>query len=193
MTAQPPIIEVLFSSDAIAERIDVLAAAIRESGLQSMLVVPILKGSFIFAADLIRAMHRAGLMPEVDFLSLASYGTAEHSSGTVRVVRDIESAVGGRDVLIVDDILESGRTLAFAKNLLEQRGAARVKTCVLLDKNVARAVPFTADFAAFECPREFVIGYGMDLAHRYRELPYVGRLVRAEGPSGGHDGTNPSG
>ncbi len=193
MTAQPPTIEVLFSSDAIAERIDVLAAAIRESGLQSMLVVPILKGSFIFAADLIRAMHRAGLTPEVDFLSLASYGTAEHSSGTVRVVRDIESAVGGRDVLIVDDILESGRTLAFAKNLLEQRGAASVKTCVLLDKNVARAVPFTADFAAFECPREFVIGYGMDLAHRYRELPYVGRLVRAEGPSGGHDGTNPSG
>jgi len=193
MTMQDPRIEVLFSSDAIAERIDALARGIRQSGHQSILVVPILKGSFVFAADLMRAMHRAGLAPEVDFLSLASYGEAERSSGTVRIVRDIESDVRGRDVLIVDDILESGRTLAFAKSLLEQRGAAQVKTCVLLDKQVPRAVSITADFAAFECPAEFVVGYGMDLAHRYRELPFVGRLVRAEGPTGGHDGTNPSG
>jgi hypoxanthine phosphoribosyltransferase len=192
MTTQDPRVEVLFSSEAIAKRIDGLAESIRQSGLNSVLVVPILKGSFIFAADLIRAMHRVGLAPEVDFLSLASYGEAEHSSGTVRIVRDVESDVRGRDVLIVDDILESGRTLAFAKGLLQHRGATRVETCVLLDKKVPRAVPFMADFAAFECPNEFVVGYGMDLAHRYRELPFVGRLVRAEGPTGGHDGTNPS-
>ena len=191
MTAQGPTIQVLFSSEAIAGRIEALAKGVGQLGLQDILIVPILKGSFIFAADLIRAMHRAGLTPEVDFLSLASYGEAERSSGTVRVVRDIESDVRGRSVLIVDDILESGRTLAFAKDLLEQRGATRVLTCVLLDKKVPRSVPFTSDFAAFECPNEFVVGYGMDLAHRYRELPFVGRLVRAEGPSGGHDGTNP--
>lgn len=192
MTALDPQIEVLFSSETIAERIEALAKGVGQLGLHGILIVPILKGSFIFAADLIRAMHRAGLTPEVDFLSLASYGEAERSSGTVRVVRDIESDVQDRSVLIVDDILESGRTLAFAKDLLQQRGAARVLTCVLLDKKVPRSVPFTADFAAFECPDEFVVGYGMDLAHRYRELPFVGRLVRAEGPSGGHDGTNPS-
>jgi hypoxanthine phosphoribosyltransferase len=93
-------------------------------------------------------------------------------------VRDIETDVGGRNVLIIDDILESGRTLAFAKQHIAQRGAACVLTCVLLNKAVERAVLIDADFTVFECPNEFVIGYGMDLAHRYRELPFVGRLVR---------------
>jgi len=174
-----PAIEVVFSAQAIAERIDALVQGIRDAGLDRMLVVPILKGSFVFAADLIRAMHRAGLAPEVDFLSLASYGEADRSSGSVRIVRDIESDVSGRDILIIDDILESGRTLAFAKELIAARGAASVRTCVLLDKRVPRATPVAADFTAFECPNEFVVGYGMDLAHRYRELPYVGKLVRA--------------
>jgi hypoxanthine phosphoribosyltransferase len=87
--------------------------------------------------------------------------------------------LGGRNVLIVDDILESGRTLAFAKDLVAARGAARVLTCVLLDKPVPRAAEIAADFRAFECPDVFVVGYGMDLAHRLRELPFVGRLVRS--------------
>lgn len=179
MNPEPHAIEVIFSADAIAERIDTLAVRIRETCGTGVLVIPILKGSFVFAADLIRAMHRSGIAPEVDFLSLASYGDAERSSGAVRIVRDIESEVGDRHVLVVDDILETGRTLAFARDLIAGRGAASVRTCVLLDKKVPRAVPITADFAAFECPNEFVVGYGMDLAHRYRELPYVGRLVRA--------------
>ena len=171
-------IEVVFAAETIAERIDVMARAIADEHLERLLVVAVLKGSFVFAADLIRAMHRAGLAPEVDFLSLASYREATRSSGRVDIVRDIETDVGGRNVLIVDDILESGRTLAFAKQHIAERGAARVLTCVLLNKAVERAVPIAADFTVFECPNEFVIGYGMDLAHRYRELPFVGRLVR---------------
>ncbi len=181
MKSGSPAVEVVFSAEAIAARIDALADGICEAGLERLLVVPILKGSFVFAADLMRAMHRAGMAPEIDFLSLASYGETDRSSGTVRIVRDIESDVRGRNVLVVDDILESGRTLAFAKELIAARGAARVHTCVLLDKPASRAVPVAADFTAFECPDEFMVGYGMDLAHRYRELPYVGRLVRDRG------------
>jgi hypoxanthine phosphoribosyltransferase len=111
-------------------------------------------------------------------MSLSSYRDAASSSGRVEIVRDIETDVTGRGVLIVDDILESGRTLAFARDLIAARGAQRVLTCVLLDKPVARARSIAADFSAFECPNVFVVGYGMDLAHRYRELPFVGRLVR---------------
>lgn len=178
MGGENAMIEVVFSAAAIAERLDALVKDIRAAGQQQLVVVPILKGSFMFAADLIRAMHAAGLAPEIDFLSLASYGEAEQSSGAVRIVRDIESDVRGRDVLLVDDILESGRTLAFAKSYLSERGARRVLTCVLLDKPVPRAAPIAADYVAFVCPNEFVVGYGMDLADRYRELPFVGRLVR---------------
>jgi len=172
-------VEIVFAAEAIAERIDAVARRIAEARLERLLVVAILKGSFVFAADLLRAMHRTGLSPEVDFLSLASYREATRSSGRVDIVRDIETDVKDRNVLIIDDILESGRTLAFARDLIVTRGAGRVLTCVLLDKPVERAVPIDADFTAFECPNEFVVGYGMDLAHRFRELPFVGRVVRA--------------
>lgn len=172
-------VEVLFAADAIADRIGKVAQGIADLRLERLLVVAILKGSFVFAADLLRAMHGAGLSPEVDFLSLASYREATQSSGRVDIVRDIETDVEARNVLIIDDILESGRTLAFARDLIAARGAARVLTCVLLDKPVERAVAIHADFTGFECPDEFVVGYGMDLAHRFRELPFVGRLVVA--------------
>jgi len=175
---EPDTIEIVFAAEAIAERIGTVAQRIAGARLERLLVVAILKGSFVFAADLLRAMHRAGLSPEVDFLTRASYREATRSAGTVDIVRDIETDVDGRDVLIVDDILESGRTLAFARDLILARGARRVLTCVLLDKPVERAVPISADFTAFECPNEFVVGYGMDLAHRFRELPFVGRVVR---------------
>jgi hypoxanthine phosphoribosyltransferase len=175
-TSEP--IEVIFSAGAIAEGIDGVARRIAEAKLEDLLIVAILKGSFVFAADLLRALHRAGLAPQVDFLSLSSYRESTQSSGSVRIVRDIETEVAGRHVLIVDDILESGRTLAFAKDLIAARGAMRVLTCVLLDKAVPRAADIAADFSAFQCPDVFVVGYGMDLAHRYRELPFVGRLPR---------------
>jgi hypoxanthine phosphoribosyltransferase len=174
----PARIETVFSATAIAARIDALAGDIAEAGLQDLLAVAVLKGSFVFAADLIRALHRVGLSPEVDFISLSSYRAGTRSLGRIEILRDIETEVRHRNVLLIDDILESGRTLAFAKDLIMARGAARVLTCVLLDKPVARAANITADIRAFECPNVFVVGYGMDLAHRFRELPFVGRLTR---------------
>lgn len=170
-------IEEVFGAVEIAERVTLLAEEIAANGVGRLLVVPILTGSFVFAADLIRALHAAGVFPEVDFISLSSYRKDTRSSGRVEILRDLEMEVSGRDVLIVDDVLDSGRTLAFAKDLLAARGASRVRTCVLLDKKSARAVNVTSDFTAFDCPDYFVVGYGMDLAYRYRELPYVGRVV----------------
>jgi hypoxanthine phosphoribosyltransferase len=163
----------LFSAETIARRIDALARDIAACDLHELIIVAVLKGSFIFAADLIRALAGHGLHPEIDFMFLASYGTGT-TGGDVKILRDVESALQDRDVVIVDDILDSGRTLAFAKDLLQQRGARSVKTCILLDKQVPRAVAVTPDFAGFECPDLFVVGYGMDLAHRYRELPFIG-------------------
>jgi hypoxanthine phosphoribosyltransferase len=171
-------VEVIFSPETIANRIDALAREIAAARLDRLLIIPVLKGSFVFAADLIRALHRAGLQPEVDFISLSSYGKSTKSSARVEILRDIEMNVEGRNVLLVDDILESGRTLAFAKELVAGRGARRITTCVLLNKHVRRAVSVEADFCAFECPEVFVVGYGMDLAHRFRELPFVGHIVK---------------
>jgi hypoxanthine phosphoribosyltransferase len=171
-------IDVLFSETQIAERIKGLAAEIAATKPKNLLVVPVLKGSFIFAADLIRAMHHAGLSPEVDFMILSSYRRATTSSGQVDVLRDIETLVKDRDVLLVDDILESGRTLAYAKDLLSARGASSVKSAVLLFKPGHLAASIKADHCAFNCPDLFVVGYGMDMAHQFRELPFVGHVVQ---------------
>ncbi|MGI9406116.1 MAG: hypoxanthine phosphoribosyltransferase [Hyphomicrobiaceae bacterium] len=175
-----PTIDVIFSPSDISNRIDTLAGEIAAMNLKRLLVVPILKGSFIFAADLLRALHASGVHPEVDFLTLSSYREGTTSTGMVRVVRDIETEIEGRDVLVIDDILESGRTLAHAKDLIAARGANSVTTCVLLDKPVGRVAQIGADLKAFDCPNVFVVGYGMDLAHRFRELPYVGQVVAEE-------------
>lgn len=174
LTADGKTIKVIFPPERIAARIAELAGEIAAADLKDLLVVSILKGSFIFAADLIRALHVAGLAPQVDFMTLSSYGAGTTSSGRINVVRDIDLDVTGRDVLIVDDILESGRTLAHARQILAERGAARVLSCVLLNKPVGRIAGVAADFQAFDCPDVFVVGYGMDSAYRYRELPYVG-------------------
>jgi len=176
-SAQTAAIEVLFSPQAIADRIAGLCREISAAGLERPLVVPVLTGSFVFSADLLRGLHAAGLAPEVDFLSLASYRRGTRSSGSVEILRDMELDVGDREVLLVDDILDTGRTLAYAKDLVAARGAKRLLTCVLLNKRVRRAVAIEADFVAFDCPPVFVVGYGMDLANRYRELPFVGRVA----------------
>ena len=167
-------IRVLFDEAAIAARVEAIAKSIAEEDLERLLVIPILKGSFIFAADLLRAMHREGLLLEVDFMMLSSYGEGTASSGEVKILRDIETEVEGRSVILIDDILESGRTLAFAKDLIIARGAGVVKTCVFLDKPTNRVVGLDADFSGVSCPDYFVVGYGMDMAHAFRELPYVG-------------------
>ncbi len=177
-------IEILFPEREIVARVEELAHEIAAARPKDLLVVPILKGSFIFAADLLRAFYRSGLLPEVDFMILASYREATVSSGRVEVLRDIETEVKGRDVLFVDDILESGRTLAYARDLLAARGARRVMTAVLLDKPHRRVADIEADFRGFECPEVFVVGYGMDMAHAFRELPFVGHVIGREDEEG---------
>jgi len=174
-------IEVIYSAALIRERIDRLAQEIASRDMRNLLVISILKGSFIFAADLIRALHVAGLSPQVDFMTLSSYGAGEKSSGQVTVARDFDLDVTDRDVLLVDDILESGRTLAFARETISGRGADRVFSCVLLDKRGHRVAEIDADFVAFDCPDVFVVGYGMDAGYRFRELPFVGRVVQDDG------------
>ncbi len=167
------VIEPLFTAEQIAERNLAIAAEIATRPANDLLVIAILKGSFIFAADLLRALHDVGLAPEVEFITLSSYGVGTVSQG-VRVVKDIDSDVKDRDVLLIDDILESGRTLRFAKEMLYERGARSVSIAVLLDKRVKRKEDLEADYVGFECPDYFVVGYGMDVAYAFRELPFVG-------------------
>ncbi|MDX7953940.1 hypoxanthine phosphoribosyltransferase [Lichenihabitans sp. Uapishka_5] len=169
-----PAVRVLFDEAAIAARIARLAIEIRAAAPRNLLVVAILKGSFIFAADLVRALHRENLDPQVEFMHLSSYRQGTVSTGQVEILKDVDSPVEGRDVVILDDILESGRTLAFAKDLLAARGARRVMIAVMLEKPNKRAVQVTADFLGFTCPDLFVVGYGMDIAHSYRQLPFIG-------------------
>ena len=143
-----------------------------------LLVVPMLKGSFVFAADLMRACHRAGLSPEVDFMMLASYRESTCRPGRSRSCAISRPMCASRDVLLIDDILESGRTLAYAKDLLAARGARRVLTAVLLDKRGHRAADIEADFRGFDCPDKFVVGLRHGHGPSFRELPFVGYVVR---------------
>ncbi len=169
-------IEVLFSAEAIARRNLELAKEIAARGFHDLLVISVLKGSFIFAADLIRGLHGAGLAPEVEFILISSYGAGKEG-GAVKILRDIDAAVAGRDVLIVDDILESGNTLKFARDLVLGRGARSASLAVLLDKRGRRRSDIEAEFVGFACPDLFVVGYGMDVAHAFRELPFVGVVM----------------
>ncbi len=166
----------LFSEEEIAERVTALAGEIAASEPNRMLFVIVLKGGFVFGADLVRALGRQGVRLEVEFISLASYGSRLETSGEVQIRRDIEVAVSGRDVLIVDDVLDSGLTLRFAHELMRSRGASRVSIAVLVDKPEGRRTELEADYVGFTCPNYFVVGYGMDAAHAWRELPYVGVL-----------------
>jgi len=166
-------IEVLFSAEDIARRNDELAEAIALSDLKDILVISVLKGSFVFVADLIRAFHRAGISPEVEFIYISSYGKGTEA-GEIRLLRDIDTDVKGRDVILIDDILESGNTLEYTRNLMRSRGANNVAIIALLDKSSKRKADITADFVGFECPDKFVVGYGMDAGFAFRELPFVG-------------------
>lgn len=166
-------IEILLGASTIARRNLELAKEIAEKPSSNLLVVSVLKGSFIFAADLIRAMHDAGIEPDVEFIMISSYG-AGTTGGDIKLLRDIDSDVSGRDLLLVDDILESGKTLKFTRELMLSRGAARVSIAVLLDKRMRRTSNIEPDHVGFDCPDYFVVGYGMDVGHAFRELPYVG-------------------
>ena len=167
-------VKVLFNEEEIAARVEALAEAIKAAKPRNLLVIAVLKGSFMFAADLLRALHRKDLQPQVEFVHLSSYLEGTVSQGHITILKDIESDVKGRDVLLVDDILESGRTLAYAKDLLIARGANRVLIAVMLEKPGKRAVQVHADFVGFKSPDVFVVGYGMDVAHNFRQLPFIG-------------------
>jgi hypoxanthine phosphoribosyltransferase len=167
----------LFTSNAIAERLETLAGDIARAMPTDFAAVAILKGSFVFAADLIRSLTARGVNPEVDFMTLASYGTGTVSSGEVKLLRDVEIPVAGREVLLIDDILDSGRTVAHARRHMLERGAKAVRVCVLLDKTSGRTDGAEhADFVGFPCPPAFVVGYGMDHAHKFRGLPFIAVL-----------------
>ncbi|MEN7974113.1 MAG: phosphoribosyltransferase family protein, partial [Verrucomicrobiota bacterium] len=142
--------EILIDKDTIARRVDALVdEIIAANQLEKLVVIGILKGSFMFLADLMRSFHRHGVHPHIDFMTLSSYGSSTTSSGKVEIIHDIREDLSNADVLLVDDILDTGRTLAFTKKLFLDRGAKSVHSCVLLDKKAHRAVEFEADHAGF--------------------------------------------
>ncbi len=158
-----PTVTVRFSAAEIAARVDVMAGELAVKLPADTLVVSVLKGSFVFAADLIRALSRAGADWSMDFLTLSSYGTKTEQQRRVKVVRDIVDDVRQREVLLVDDILESGLTLSFAKKLLLERGAKHVSICTLLEKPGKRIAPARSRLRRLpECGDEFLVGYGLD-------------------------------
>jgi hypoxanthine phosphoribosyltransferase len=172
-------IKPIITADEITERTRIMAEDIARDFSEDLMIIPLLRGSFIFAADLIRALHHVQdyrIMPQVDFMTLASYGSGTTSSGNVEVVRDLGENVEGRDILIIDDILESGRTLTFARDLITRRHARSIRIAVLLEKPGKRKVNISADYVGFTIDDLFVIGYGLDYDNYYRELPFIGAL-----------------
>lgn len=166
-------IEEMISAKTIAARIEDLSREIKEafSGTDKLIVVGLLRGSFVFIADLVRELD---LPVEVDFLEVTSYGDAMESSREVRILKDLRGEIGGRDVLVVEDIVDTGFTLSHVVNFLNGREPNRLETIALLDKPSRREVEIKATWTGFEIPDEFVVGYGIDFAQRNRNLPHIG-------------------
>lgn len=168
------IAKILYTKEEIAEVVARLGAELAaEYHDKNPLVVGVLRGSAPFMMDLVRAMD---CYLEIDFMDVSSYGEALESSGNVRIVKDLDTDVRGRHVLLVEDIVDSGRTLEKLLELFAARRAASVKVCTLLDKPERRAVDVAADYVGITVPNEFVVGYGLDYRQQYRNLPYVGVL-----------------
>jgi hypoxanthine phosphoribosyltransferase len=165
---------VLFSAAEIAARVDALAAEIARAIPADFVMVGLLKGAAVFAADLIRALDRAGARPEIEFIRLSSYGLAKESSGAVQLLGEIPADLAGRPVLLVDDIVDTGRSIAYAAAQLRQRGIGDLRTCALLDKPQRREIELAIDFVGFSIGDVFVVGFGTDYAEKYRHLPYIG-------------------
>ena len=179
MAQRPYVIDEMISAKAIAARVEALAKDITSSfkGTDKLIVVGLLRGSFVFIADLVREID---LPVEVDFLEASSYGNATESSREVRILKDLGGEIAGRDVLVVEDIVDTGFTLHHVVNLLRSRGPKRLEVCALLDKPSRREVAIRATWTGFEIPDEFVVGYGIDFAQRNRNLPYIGKVRFAE-------------
>ena len=161
----------LISAERIERRIGELAAQINEDYAdRSPLIVGVLKGCFVFLADLVRRLNCA---PEIDFMRATSYGSATETSGIVEIRKDLETSVAGRDVLLVEDVVDTGLTLDYLSNHLRAGRPRSIKVCALLDKPSCRRVEFVVDYVGFEIGPEFVVGFGLDFDDHYRELPSI--------------------
>jgi hypoxanthine phosphoribosyltransferase len=167
--------EILVQPDELQHRIGEMAEQVsRDYEGKDLLLIGVLKGAVFFLADL---MRRLDIPCEVDFMAVASYGSSTDSSGVVRILKDLDAPLEGRDVLIVEDIVDSGLTLQYLMRTLEARGPASLEVCALLTKPERRKVEMPARYVGFEIPDKFAIGYGLDYAERYRNLPYVAALT----------------
>src|SRR5882672_8083706 len=177
----PAIGEILVQADDLQHRVRELGAEIsRDYDGRNLVLVGVLKGAVFFLSDLMRALT---IPVEVDFMAVASYGSATKSSGVVRILKDLDASIGGRDVLIVEDIVDSGLTLQYLMRNLAGRDPRSLEVCALLIKPERRKVELRARYVGFEIPNRFAIGYGLDHAERYRNLPYVAALTTSSSPS----------
>ncbi len=168
---------VLISQEKLEKIVKSLAKQIeKDYNDKEFMMVGLLKGSVVFMADL---MKKINLDFSIDFIVASSYGSGTESSGLVRIVSDLTQPVDGKDILIVEDIVDSGNTLNFVMNYLMTKGARSVKVCTLCDKPDRRKVPLKVDYCGTEIPDEFIVGYGLDYAEKYRNLPYIGILKRS--------------
>lgn len=182
---RPRLGRILFSADQIRQRLDALAAEIaRDYGTGDLAAVAVLKGSFVFLADLARLLSNRGIHLTIDFMTVSSYGTGTASAGTATVREAPGRPLNGQPVLLIDDILDTGLTLQTARDILIRNGAGEVRCCVLLDKPARRRIPSKADYAAFRIEDVFAVGYGLDYNDRFRHLPYLATLV-FDGPAQG--------
>ena len=166
--------KILFSELEIKRRMGELVIEIaRDCQKKEVVIVGVLKGSFMFLSDLVKLLYIHDIHPYIDFMVLSSYGSSTESSGKVKLDKDINTPLEGKSVLLIDDILDTGRTLFFAKHHLLQHHPKEVKTCVFLDKPSRRVVEFKAEYCCFEIEIWFVVGYGLDWNNRFRDLPYV--------------------
>ncbi|NLJ87636.1 MAG: hypoxanthine phosphoribosyltransferase [Epulopiscium sp.] len=166
--------EILFNEEEIAKKVKELAKKITEDYRgKDLTVIGILKGSNIFMGDLIRKID---IPLQIDFMVVSSYGQSTESSGIVRVIKDLDYSIEGKNILIVEDIIDTGLTLAYLKEILLKRKPQSVKICSLLDKPARRRVDLEVDYIGFETPDEFIVGYGIDYSEKYRNLPYIAVL-----------------
>ncbi|MCR9086569.1 MAG: hypoxanthine phosphoribosyltransferase [Rhodobacteraceae bacterium] len=175
MSERPYVIDKMISAKTIAARIEELAREIETyyADVDKLVVVGLLRGSFVFIADLVREIDK---VIEVDFIEASSYGDTMESSREVRILKDLRGEIAGRDVLVVEDLVDTGHTLRHVTTLLAARKPRTLRTIALLDKPTRREVQFNADWIGFEIPDEFVVGYGIDFAQRNRNLPYIGKV-----------------
>jgi hypoxanthine phosphoribosyltransferase len=164
----------LFDEREIAVRVEEIASKAVDRLSRDFLIVGLLVGSFVFVADLIRALYRIGCTPSVEFIRLSSYGHGQESSGNVRLMTALD--LSGRAVLLIDDIVDTGRTLLYARDLIRGKKTSSVLTCALIDKPSCREVAIDPDFVGFTVPDVFIVGYGIDYAHQYRQLPFIGMI-----------------